>query len=153
MPKGSTLSVIDPVMPSDREAKLARAAQIALHADGKQGECPQIQVRTAGDRAVDLPPVVTRLLLAILEETAAGNALSLAAVETEVTTVQAAALLNVSRPHLIGLVDKGVLPARLVGTHRRLPLREVLAYKAKSFAERSRGLDELVAHDQTLGLL
>ena len=153
MPKRSATSVVDPVVPSDRDATLAGDAELALRS-GTRADIPQVQVRAAGETVfVDLPPVVTRLLLAILAETAAGNALSLASVETELTTHQAAALLNVSRPHVIGLVEKGILRARFVGTHRRLPLKEVLAYKAESFAERSRGLDELVAHDQTLGLL
>lgn len=153
MSKRNATSVVDPVVPSDREATLAREAQAALRA-GKRADIPRVQVLAAGETvAVDLPPVVTRLLLAILAETAAGHALSLASLETELTTHQAAALLSVSRPYLIGLVDKGVLPARLVGTHRRLPLKDVLAYKGETFAERSRGLDELVAHDQKLGLL
>jgi excisionase family DNA binding protein len=75
-------------------------------------------------------------LVEALKETAAGNAVSLVAVESEVTTREAAALLNVSRPSLIGMIDKGLLPARMVGNQRRLPLEEVLAYKAANRAER-----------------
>jgi excisionase family DNA binding protein len=74
-------------------------------------------------------------------------------VEAEITTRQAADLLNVSRPHLVSLVDNGTLPARLVGRHRRLLLRDVLTYKADLFAKRSKVLDEIVAIDQELGLI
>jgi excisionase family DNA binding protein len=95
---------------------------------------------------------VTRLLMDVLKETAAGHAVTLVPVGAEVTTQQAAALLNVSRPYLVGLIDKGELPARMVGNQRRLPLKDVLAYKADNFAKRSKALDQLVAHDQELGL-
>jgi len=131
---------IDPVTPSPQEATLARAARAAL---------------TAGQKfsTDDLPPIVTRLLMDILEETAAGNAVTLVPVEAEVTTQQAADLLNVSRPFLVGLVENGTLPARMVGKHRRLFLRDVLAYRADQFAKREQALDEIVAFDQEFGLI
>jgi excisionase family DNA binding protein len=89
----------------------------------------------------------------LLKETAAGNAVTLVPVEPEITTQQAADLLNVSRPFLVGLIDNGILRARMVGKHRRLPLGDVLAYKADQFAKREQALDEIVAFDQELGLL
>jgi excisionase family DNA binding protein len=101
---------------------------------------------------LDLPPVVTRLLMDILDETAAGRAVSLVPLEPEITTQQAADLLNVSRPYVVGLIEKGTLPARMVGNHRRLPLQDVLAYKADSRAKRRQALHELAAYDQELGL-
>jgi excisionase family DNA binding protein len=88
----------------------------------------------------------------VLEETAAGKAVSLVAVEADVTTQQAAAILNVSRPFVVGLIDKGALPVRMVGNQRRLPLRDVLAYKADNRAKRRAVLAELAAYDQELGL-
>ena len=73
--------------------------------------------------------------------------------EPEITTQQAADLLNVSRPYVAGLIDKGMLPAaRMVGNHRRLPLQDVLAYRAESHDRRRQTLDELAAYDQELGL-
>jgi excisionase family DNA binding protein len=60
--------------------------------------------------------------------------------------------LNVSRPFVVGLIDKGALPARMVGNHRRLPLKDVLAYKADNRAKRRQSLRELAALDQELGL-
>jgi excisionase family DNA binding protein len=131
---------IDPVVPSAQEAALAETARAAL---------------AAGEKFTkdDLPPIVTRLLMDILEETAAGHAVALVPVEAEITTQQAADLLNVSRPFLVGLIDNGTLPARMVGKHRRLLLQEVLAYKAEWVAKRERALDEMVAIDQGLGLI
>ncbi len=140
---------IDPVVPSEQDAVLAETARQTLEQIDAAGEHLQL---SAGGHELDLPPVVTRLLLDILRETAAGHAVTLVPVHAEITTQQAADLLNVSRPFLVGMIDKGVLPARMVGNQRRLPLKDVLAYKAEHFAKRSTVLDQLVAYDQELGL-
>jgi len=133
-------SPIDAVIPSAQEAKLAETARAAL---------------AAGQRFTtdDLPPNVARLLMDILEQTAAGNAVALVPLEAEISTQQAADLLNVSRPFVVGLVENGTLPARKVGKHRRLSLRDVLAYKADYTAKGEQALDEIVAFDQEFGLL
>jgi excisionase family DNA binding protein len=145
----------DPIIPSDQDAVLAKAARLALERSEALDEALHLQINTAGHKVatLDLPPVVTRLLMDVLKETAAGNAVTLVPVEAEITTQQAADLLNVSRPFLVGLIDNGILPARMVGKHRRLPLRDVLSYKADQFAKREKALDEIVAIDQELGLL
>ena len=70
----------------------------------------------------------------------------------DVTPQQAAALLNVSRPFVVGLIEKGLLPARMVGSQHRLPLKDVLAYKEENRAKRRKALAELVALDQGLGI-
>jgi excisionase family DNA binding protein len=147
------LPSIEPTFPSDQDADLAEKVRRAI-ADAAGSASLSVQVKGAGRRATtfDLPPALTRLLLNILKEMAAGHAVSLVTLEAEITTQQAAELLNVSRPYVIGMIDKGTLPARLVGNQRRLPLREVLVYKAKTRAKRRKTLDRLVAHDQKLGL-
>jgi len=146
---------IDPILPSDEDAKLAKTARLALQRRGPLDKALRVQIDAAGQEAttLDLPPVVTRLLMDVLEETAAGKAVSLVAVEADVTTQQAAAILNVSRPFVVRLIDKGLLPARMVGNQRRLPLRDVLAYKAENRAKRRKALEEMAALDQELGLL
>jgi excisionase family DNA binding protein len=77
---------------------------------------------------------------------------TLVPLEAEITTQQAAELLNVSRPFVVGMIDKGTLPARMVGNQRRLPLKDVLAYKAENRAKRRETLRDLAALDQKLGL-
>jgi excisionase family DNA binding protein len=146
---------IDPIVPSDQDAKLAKTAQLALERSDALGEALHVEISAAGQAVavLDLPPIVTRLLMDILKETAAGNAVSLVPFEAEITTQQAAAILNVSRPYLVGMIDKGLLPSRMVGNQRRLPLQDVLAYKAANRAKRRKVLDELVAYDQELGLI
>jgi len=71
----------------------------------------------------------------------------------KITTREAADLLNVSHTYLLGLIDKGTLPAHMVGNERRLPLKDVLAYKADHFAKRSEALREMAELDQDLGLI
>jgi excisionase family DNA binding protein len=139
----------DPTIPTEKEALLAREALKALEAKGVR-----LQVSAAGREvtALDLPPAAVRLLLQMLKEMGAGNAVTLVPIEAEVTTQQAAELLNVSRPYVVGLIEKGELPVRMVGNQRRLPLKEVLGYKAAQHAKRLDALGELSALDQELGL-
>lgn len=145
----------DPVLPSDQDALLARTAQLALERSETLDQALHVHINAAGSEVttLDLPPVVTRLLMDILKETAAGKAVSLVTVDAEITTQEAADLLNVSRPYLVGLIEKGLLPARMVGNQRRLPLQDVLAYKAENRAKRHKTLDEMAALDQELGLI
>ncbi len=145
---------LDPVVPTAHDAMLAKTARQALERGDALDQALHVQINLAGQEVttLDLPPVVTRLLMDILRETAAGKAVSLVPVDAEITTQQAAAILNVSRPYVIGMIDKGLLPSRMVGNQRRLPLPDVLAYKADNRAKRHAVLAELMAYDQELGL-
>ena len=143
-----------PTIPTDQDALQAREASRAienLHADEDQ---LLLQLAKAGEvvTTVRLPAAAARLLMQMLAEMGKGRAVSVAPSDVEVTTQQAADLLNVSRPYLVGLIDKGELPVRKVGNQRRLPLADVLEYKDRTRANRLEALRELTAHDQELGL-
>jgi len=101
---------------------------------------------------VTVPREAFDLFLEILGQMANGNAVTIVPVHAELTTQEAADLLNVSRPFLIGLVEEGKLPCRKVGTHRRIRYADVLAYQAADAAERAAVLDELTAEAEKHGL-
>jgi excisionase family DNA binding protein len=144
----------DPTIPSDKEALLAREASHAIEKHKAGDKNLRMQIAKAGREVttLELPAAAVKLLIQMLEEMGKGNAVSLVPTEAELTTQQAADLLNVSRPYLVGMIDKGELPARMVGNQRRLPLKDVLAYKTDNRAKRIDALREMKEIDQELGL-
>ena len=142
-----------PAIPSEQDALLAREASRAIETQHADMGSFQLQLANAGKEVttVRLPEAAAKLLLQVLTEMGNGRAVSVAPTDVEITTQQAADLLNVSRPYLVGLVE-GELPVRKVGNQRRLPLADVLEYKARTRANRLEALRELTALDQELGL-
>ena len=130
----------------------ARSADQALRALDHGTE--RAVVRAVGapeSAAVELPPEARTLLLRILGHMANGDAVTVVPVAAEVTAQQAAEILGVSRPFVIRLVDEGKLACRLVGTHRRIPLADLLSFKQANRAERRAIAAELTAEAQELG--
>lgn len=103
-------------------------------------------------QARDLPPAVYDALLQVLSALANHQAISIVPTSMELTTNQAADLLNVSRSHILQLVDSGQLAARMIGTHRRIALTDLLAFRDGMTRRARKGLDDLARLDQELGL-
>ena len=99
-----------------------------------------------------LPDASLSLLSTILRELGHGKNVVVLATDTEVTTQQAADFLKVSRPYFVKLLEEGKIPFRLVGPRRRVLLGDLLHYKEQEEAARHRGLDELTAEAQKLGM-
>ncbi len=83
---------------------------------------------------------------------AVGRIVTIVPTGAEITIGEAADLLHVSRPFVVGLIDKGELPARIIGAHQRVQLEDVLAYKRKCKANARTALKEMIAISQELGL-
>ncbi len=101
---------------------------------------------------VQLPAFALRLLDEILSELAMGNAVKVVPIHAELTTQEGADLLNVSRPHLVKLLDENVIPHTKVGRHRRVKFADLMDYKQRRTAESRQAMDELAAQAQELGM-
>lgn len=101
---------------------------------------------------VELPEAAVDGLIEMLDAVAHGEDATVVRTPREVTTQQAAAVLNVSRPTVVKLIDDGSLPARKVGSHRRILLTDLLAYRDQVVAERRAALDRMTHEAEELGL-
>lgn len=104
------------------------------------------------DEPVSLPESIVSVLAEILDHARRGEHVRVIADDEEITTQQAADLLNVSRPYLVGLVDQGKIPSRKVGPRRRLKLADVLLYRDVDRARRLEAVSTLAAEAQELGI-
>jgi excisionase family DNA binding protein len=103
-----------------------------------------------GER-ISIPDIVFVILERVVEVMARGEAVTVVPASREVTTQQAADLLNVSRQYLIRLLDDGRIPYRLTGKHRRLNVLDILAYKNSRDRDRRAGLRELTRLTEDAG--
>ncbi len=142
-----------PALPSEAEAILAKETSRVLASRVQTAE--PLRLRMLDDPAkgtIKIPASAVRMLIHILEEMARGNAVTLIPVHAELTTQEAADMLNISRPSLIQLLDEGKIEFRRVGTHRRVRFEGLRAYKRHADADRRAALAELAAYDRDLGI-
>ena len=104
-------------------------AREVLHALGNHP-----RLTTDDGTSLDLPPSVLEALAEFLQAAADGERALVLRSPDDLTTEQAAAVLGVSRPTVIRLIEAGKIPARMVGTHRRLALGDVVAAGSVSMA-------------------
>lgn len=101
---------------------------------------------------IAIPPGALRLLVDVLTQLGQDRAVTVLPQNAELTTQEAADYLNVSRPYVVSLIEQNKLPARKVGTRRRVALEDLLRYDEQQRAQRRAALDELARIDQELGL-
>ncbi len=102
------------------------------------------------EQVIDLPPAIGSMLLELLMHISKGEAVTFVPVGAELSTQEAADILNVSRPFLIKLLESNQLPHHKVGTHRRIRANDVFDYKGHRDKMRSEALDELVKLGQEI---
>lgn len=150
-----TALALTPVQPDESDIHAAVEALphiksfLAEHADSV------IRLVVADDpqETLVVPRGAVELLARVLAHMAVGQGVSVVPAHAELTTQQAAELLNVSRPFLIGLLDDGKIDYRKVGKHRRIQAQSLLAYMASDDHERREAADELTQLNQDMGLL
>ena len=122
---------------------------LASHLDGDGGA---VSLRDAAGHDVAVPPSLHRLLSGLVRELAGGNAVTVVPTHAELTTQQAADLLNVSRPYLVRLLEAKEIPCDKVGTHRRVLLSDVLEFKRRRDARREAVLRTMAEEAEDTGL-
>jgi len=140
-----------PSLPTDAEANLARESSRLLAACIGKGPTAKLKV-IDGDDEIVVPVRAMRLLVDILAQMGEGRAVTVMPIKAELTTQQAAGILNVSRPYLVSLLEKGDLPFRKVGKHRRIYFEDVLKFQSASRKKQEAAMDELVKQGQELNL-
>lgn len=142
-------------LPVEREVRAAVQGQRALAAVlATRLETQHIQIFDDRNQAhqVELPTSALRLLLDILAELAEGNAVKVVPVHAELTTQEAADMLNVSRPHLVKLLEEGVLPFHKTGKHRRVRFTDLMQFKAHREQASEDAMAQLAKQAQELGM-
>lgn len=109
----------------------------------------ELRVLTPGGdtKTIPLSPAMSGLLLDLLRQIADGERVMLVPMNRMLTTQQAADILNVSRPHLIKLIERSDIPCTMTGRHRRIRADELFAYKHQRDAQRAEALDDLAKLD------
>lgn len=151
----TTVDLTRTLLPDEKEIAAAAASsrQLAAFLTSKL-ETQRIELVDESQQreVVELPTFALRLLGEILSELALGNAVKVVPIHAELTTQEGADMLNVSRPHLVKLLDNGVLPHTKTGRHRRIKFTDLVAYKEQRDRISRDAMDELAAQAQALGM-
>lgn len=144
-----------PVIPTEVDAKISQQSSRILASylttDNTVRKLKVVE-DDGSEKDVAIPAAAFHLLVDILSQMAQGNALTLIPIHAELTTQEAADLLNVSRPFLINLINSGEIPCRKVGRHRRIRCTDLISYKQNIDERRREVLNELTAQAQELNM-
>lgn len=143
------------VLPLEKEVEAAVQGQRALASLlSTKFETQRIDIFDKEDKphTLVLPTSALRLLVDILGELAIGNAVKVVPVHAELTSQEAADMLNVSRPHLVKMLEEGAIPFTKTGRHRRIRFSDLMAFKQRREDESQEAMDALAQQAQELGL-
>lgn len=151
----AAMSVAGKVAPGAVDAQVAaralRRIKDFLARDRDRSDELAILVEGGAGEALVVPRPAVEMFVHILAAMANGQGVQIMPLNAELTTQQAADLLNVSRPYLIGLLDRGEIECRLVGRHRRIRFDALMEYLRQDDQRRKAAIDELTRLDQDLG--
>lgn len=104
------------------------------------------------DEFITIPKKALSLLITILSNMSEGKSITIVPTDSEVSTQQAADMLNVSRPHLVKLLESGKIPFKKIGSHRRILLNDLISYEKGLQKTREQQLKFLAEQAQDLNL-
>lgn len=136
-----------------KDQKIASEALSRLTAtttSTEKGDVVQISIQKGGE--VTVPKTVVDLLFRIVSNMAEGRSITIISSGEEISTQQAADVLNVSRPHLVKLLERGDIPYKRTGSHRKILLKDVMTYDSKLRRQRKKSLKLLADQAQELKL-
>ncbi|MFM9950464.1 MAG: helix-turn-helix domain-containing protein [Saprospiraceae bacterium] len=147
-------TLIQKITKSDQKIALLSAKILADSEDQAIKDKDEvIKLKIQGsDEVVIIPLKALQLLNSIISNMAQGRSIALMPTDAEVSTQQAAEILNVSRPHVIKLLEKGEIPHKKVGSHRRILLQDILKFESTFKSDRRKKLDALAKEAQELNL-
>ena len=148
-----TTQLNKPHIPSQAEVTLFQESSriLASHLqDSSPTQKFRILLEDGSEQTLEIPKSAYQLLIDILSQMAQGNAVTLIPIHAELTTQEAADLLNVSRPYLVKLLESKQIPFHKVGRHRRIRFEDLMNYKNQIDGDRMQALDELAAQAQEL---
>lgn len=138
--------VISPSQISEADLNAVKDLEQHLH-----NECGQAKLVLADGQEFIFPEALAGMFCDLVQAVASGKTVSIVPSDRELTTQEAADLLNVSRPFLIKLLEIGDIPFLKVGSHRRIPFQKLMSYKKNRDDERSILLDELTQMSLEVG--
>lgn len=145
---------VSPPLLNAKDKEMVRIAQRCIMAALEHSRAASITVTTDTGESptVEVPPTALKLIGQLLGAMSEGRPVVLMPAEQEFTTVEAANFLNVSRPFLIKEIDAGRLRHRMVGSHRRIALEDLMAYAEGMRAKQAGALERMAANARELGL-
>lgn len=145
----ATLLTDRPVTPAPDEAERLQRLDSYTPPGGKPSGATLVG---PDGETMEIPASLYEVLRRAAHQLAAGMAVSIVPIGTQLSTQQAADLLGVSRPHVVKLLESDEIPHTKTGKHRRVLLEDVLTYQARQATRRSEALDELSALSKDLPL-
>ena len=137
--------------PQDQRESVAALLELLKHVATEQPEPAAYKLVSPTGEVTELPESVFLLLERIIEVLARGDAITVVPVGKDLTTQEAANILNVSPQYLVRLLDDGRIPFQKTGTHRRVRMEDVLAFKRQRDRDRMASLDDLSQLSQDFG--
>ncbi len=136
------------IQPPKNEEELQEIIELV----SKISNLDQFVMLKSDGQEIEIPSIVTKILYEIITILSKGGALTIIPMEKELTTQQAADILNVSRPFLVNLLENGEIPFHKTGTHRKILMKDLREYKEQINKNRTNKINEIINLSQEYGL-